>query len=197
LAALTLAGCARAADGRTPGEHRDPDGIVRTAGCATATSPPAMSIDGTPQPANQEELVALAGRLQPYAQAHFASVYTGLELHSERDRIRVYRKASTDFDAWVVREFAADCVEVVDARYSGTELKTLADRVSADLPYWQAKGLPIVSVGVKPDGSGIEVGTGDVERTKRELAQRYGTDAPITVVHSEPAVFGTEPRQPG
>jgi hypothetical protein len=148
-----------------------------------------MSIDGTPQPANQNELDALADRLQPYAQARFADVYTGLELRSEQDRIRVYRKPSTDFDAWVVRVFAADCVELVDARYSEKELAALADRVAADLPYWRAKGVPVNSVGAKPDGSGIEVGTTDVERTRRELAQRYGPDVPVIVVYAEPPVL--------
>jgi hypothetical protein len=148
-----------------------------------------MSIGGTPQPANQNDLVAVADRVQPYAQAHFATVYTGLELHSEQDRIRVYRKPSADFDAWLVREFARDCVEVVDARYSEKELAALADRVSGDLPYWQAKGVPVNLVSAKVDGSGIEVGTTDVERTRRELAQRYGPDAPITVVYGQPPVL--------
>jgi hypothetical protein len=147
-----------------------------------------MSIDGTPQPANQNDLDALAGRLQPYARAHFADVYTGLELRSPQDRIRVYRKPSTGLDAWVVREFAADCVELVDARYSATELAALVDRVTADLPYWQAKGVPVNVVSSRIDGSGIEVGSTDVERTKRELELRYGTDIPITVVYAEPAV---------
>jgi hypothetical protein len=188
LAVLALAGCARPGPGPPPVADRDPDGIVRTAGCATATSPPATSIAGTPQPANQNELDALAGRVQPYAQAHFAEVYAGLALRSEQERIRVYRKPSADFDAWIVGTFAADCVEVVDARYSERELRVWVDRVAADMPGWQAQGIPVNSVSGRIDGSGIEVGTTDVERVKRELAQRYGPDAPITVVYADAVV---------
>jgi hypothetical protein len=43
-------------------------------------------------------------------------------------RIRVYRKPSAEFDAWVVSAFAADCVEVVDARYSEKELRAWVER---------------------------------------------------------------------
>jgi hypothetical protein len=134
LAALALGGCARAGGhGVTPGGPVE-DAVVRTAGCATATSPPVMTIDGTPQPANQEELDALAGLVQPYAEAHFADVYTGLEIRSEVDRIRVYRMPSADFDAWITRAFARDCVEVVGAAHSAKELNALADRIAADIP---------------------------------------------------------------
>jgi hypothetical protein len=147
-----------------------------------------MSIDGTPQPANQNALDAVADRLQPYAQSHFADVYSGLELRSEQDRIRVYRKPSTGFDDWVVREFTADCVEVVDARFSTRQLQAMMDRLSADLPYWQARGVQINEFAAEVDGSGIEVGTTDVERTRSELAQRYGTEIPFNVVYAAPAV---------
>ena len=187
-AVLVLAGCAHGGTPGTPGPPAGTHGVVRTAGCATATSPPATSIDGTPQPANQNDLDELANRLQPYAQAHFADAYTGVELRSEQDRIRVYRKASAAFDAWVLREFAASCVEIVDARYTAVELTGLVQRISADAPYWQSLGVPMNLVSVNPDGSGIQVGTTEVERARRELARRYGTGIAITVVYAEPVV---------
>lgn len=187
--ALALAGCAR--PGTAPGGHPDAAGMVRTAGCATATSPPAMSIDGTPQPANQERLDGVANRLQPYAQAHFADVFTGVELRSEQDRIRVYRKPSADFDAWMVANFATDCVEIVDALHSAKELTALQDRIVADIPYWQSRGVVVNEVSANPDGSGVQVGTTDVERARSELTQRYGADAPIEVVQANPVpAFG-------
>lgn len=162
---------------------------MRTDGCATATSPPAMSIDGTPQPANQNELSAIAVRVQQHAQFAFVDVYSGLELRSEQDRIRVYRKPSSEFDAWLVRDFAGDCVEVVDAEYAARDLQALATRIADDMTYWNSNGVPINSVGPKVDGSGVEVTTsGDIEQARSELAQRYGEDAPIIVGYGSPIV---------
>lgn len=191
VALLALAGCARPGHAaQAPGVSTD--GMVRTAGCATATSPPAMSIDGTPQPANQNYLDGIAGRLEPYAQAHFADVYSGLELRSAQDRIRVYRKPSASFDAWVLGQFTTDCVELADARFAKAELSALVDRVAADFGYWRAKQVAVNTVSAKVDGSGVEVGTTDVARATRELPRRYGTSIPITVVYAAPANF-----QPG
>ncbi|OLB80218.1 MAG: hypothetical protein AUI14_07505 [Actinobacteria bacterium 13_2_20CM_2_71_6] len=184
LVAFTVSGCAQGTT-NAPLAVPPPDGMLRTDGCATHTSPPAMTIDGTPQPANQNDLAALAGRVQPYADAHFADVYTGLELRSETDRIRVYRKPSAAFDAWIVKEFARDCVEVVDTAHNQRELQALADRISADMAYWQAQRLPINSVGASIDGT-VNVGTTEVDRARRELPQRYGTDIAIVVVFQGP-----------
>jgi hypothetical protein len=159
--------------------------VVRTAGCATATSPPAMTVDGTPQPANQEYLDGVAGRLQPFARAHFASVYSGLELRSAQNRLRVYRKPSPDFDAWMLSAFRSECIEAVDARHSEQELRALGDRVSADLDYWRKHGVQVSYFSVKSDGTDVEVATTDVARTKREFALRYGADAPLRFVYGD------------
>ena len=188
LAAFALAGCARATNDPVIVAGPSDDGIVRTDGCATATSPPVMTIDGTPQPANQEALDELAGRVQTYAEAHFADVYTGLELRSAVDRIRVYRKPSAGFDAWITREFAKDCVEVVAAKYSRPELDSLATRIMDDRDYWTAKGISISTVAVKVDGSGVEVGTTNVVQARRELPPYYGAAVTITVVYQDPVV---------
>jgi hypothetical protein len=145
-----------------------------------------MTVDGTPQPANQEHLDGVADRLQPYARAHFATVYSGLELRSEQDRLRVYRKPSADFDAWMLREFKSECVEAMDARHSEKELSALGDRVSADIAYWKAHGVQVSYISVKNDGTFVEVGTTDLARAKRELPSRYGTTAPLHIVYSVP-----------
>jgi hypothetical protein len=155
-----------------------------------ATSPPAMSIDGTPQPANQEALDNVAGRVQSVAQTRYADVYTGLELRSEQNRLRVYRVPSTDFDAWLVTAFKADCIEVVDAAHSAQELNALVDRISDDQAYWQAQHITISTVSPRVDGSGVDVTATDVARASPALVQRYGTAVPITVVYGEPPTLG-------
>jgi hypothetical protein len=180
---IALAGCA------TP-EKAAPGGPVSTAGCATATSPPAMSIDGTPQPANQEALDALAGRVESVAKARFADVYTGLELRQEQNRLRVYRVPSTAFDSWLVGTFKDDCLEVVDAAHSAQELDALVSRISGDSAYWQAQHIPISTVSPRVDGSGIDVTTTEVARASQALVQRYGTAVPIKVVYGEPPTLG-------
>ena len=196
LVAFVVAGCAGPGTGPTPGAGPDsprtpsaspaPGRVVRTAGCSTATSPPATAIDGTPQPANQEYLDGVAGRLRPFARAHFPDVYSGLELRSEQNRLRVYRKPSAAFDAWLLRAFASECVEAVDAPHSERELGALAGRVSADMDYWRKHGVPVSFVSAKGDGTDVEVGTTDVVRAKREFTLRYGAAAPLSVVYGEP-----------
>lgn len=195
IMATLLAGCAGPGTGPTPGASAygpptptvtpAPGRVVRTAGCSTATSPPAMTVDGTPQPANQEHLDGVAGRLQPYARAHFAGVYSGLELRSEQNRLRVYRMPSADFDAWMLREFTSECIEAVDARHSEQELSALGNRVSADLDYWRQHGVQMSYFSVKSDGTVVEVATTDVARTKREFTLRYGASAPFRFVYGE------------
>lgn len=186
MVVCTLAGCATPGTGPMPGASPARGRIVRTAGCATVTSPPAMTVAGTPQPANQEYLDGVAGRVQPYARAHFTSVYSGLELRSEQNRLRVYRKPSAGFDAWVLRDFKSECIEVVDALHSERELTAFAGRISGDFEYWRKKGVPVNYVSPAGDGSAVEVGTTDIERTKREFALRYGTAVPLKVVYGQP-----------
>jgi len=198
IVAFVLAGCSRPGTRPAPGANRvaaqapasapAQRRVVRTAGCATATSPPAMTVDGTEQPANQGYLDGIADRLQPYARAHFAAVYSGLELRSEQDRLRVYRMPSAGFDAWMLRAFAADCVEAVDAPHSQRELQTLGDRVAADMDYWTRHNVPVNFISVKNDGTVVEVGTTDIVRTKREFTVRYGPAAPLGFV------YGVQPR---
>lgn len=196
LGCLALAGCgpAGALDNGAPGGPAassgaptvSADGVLRTAGCATATSPPAMSIDGTPQPANQNALSAVAGRVQPRAETDFAAVYAGVALVQERDRIQVYRKPSPEFDQWIRRDFAADCVEVLDARYSAVELAAFQQRVTSDFEYWRQRGLQINSVGASFIRGVVVVGTLEVDRARRELPARYGPQVPIEVERQGP-----------
>jgi hypothetical protein len=190
--ALVFAGCARPGSSPSPADSRSPGTslVVVTDGCATATSPPAMAIDGTPQPANQEALDALAQRIQPYAEAHFADVYTGLELRSEQNRLRVFRVPSSTFDSWLLGTFAADCVEIVDAAHSAREVNDLATKITNDLAYWRAQHVSINTVSPRVDGSAVEVTTTtDVGKASAALVARYGTAIPIAVTKGDPPVL--------
>jgi hypothetical protein len=184
FAFFVLAGCGSATQaGAPPG-----DGVVRTAGCGPPTTAPAMTVGGTLQPANQNALDEIANRVQPYGMEHFAGVYTSVEIRSESNRIRVYRVPSAVFDAWILKEFAAVCVEVADARHSRQELTALGQRIADDIDYWNAQGIPINSISPAHDGSGVQVTTTNIAKASEELPARYGTDAPITITYGEPAV---------
>jgi hypothetical protein len=189
--ALVFSACARPGASPSPGDSPSPgaSSVLVTDGCATATSPPAMTIDGTPQPANQEALDALAQRIQPYAETHFADVYTGLELRSEQNRLRVYRVPSSTFDSWLLGTFAADCVEVVDAAHSAREVNALATKITDDHAYWQSQHISINTVSPRVDGSAVDVTTTDVDKASAALLARYGTAIPIAVTKGDPPVL--------
>lgn len=168
---------------------RRADGVVQTAGCAFATTTPAMEISGTPQPENQNRLDEVAGRLNPVASSRFPDVYASVELVQIHDRILVRRKPSASFDAWVLRDFARDCVEIVDARYSMVELRARADRISADTAYWRSRGVQINMIGPRPDKGDIEIGVSDVDKAKKLLPAYYGPGVPLEIVKAEPVTF--------
>ncbi len=141
---------------------------------------------GTPQPANQNAHDEIAGRIEPYAQQHFADVYAGLELNNPDNRVRVFRVPSAAFDTWITGTFAEVCVELVDARHPAAELTALATRIADDFDYWRSVGVPIYSTSPLYDGSGVQVTTSDVTKARPQLLLRYGANAPIIVVAAEP-----------
>ncbi len=176
-----------AATPTAPGGTSPGSGAELTAGCSVHTGPPQPSIDGTPQPANQNALREVAQRVQETAAVRFADVYAGVALYQVGDRIRVYRKPSADFDAWIRRDFADECVEVYDARYSARELYAWQERINADDSSWRARGVHIVSSGADFVLGEIEVGVeaADVELARREFPLRYGAEAPIIIVEGK------------
>jgi len=188
LALLALAGCSHGSGNTAapkPSAVKGADGILRTAGCETATVPPAPTADGTPQFSNQSDLDSVLSQLEPYAQQHFADVYSGAEVRSETDRVRIYRVPSAAFDAWVTSAYTKDCVEVADAKHSAQELTALANRIADDLTYWKSVGIPVWTIAPLYDGSAVQVGTTNVAGATRELPLRYGADAPLVVVYSD------------
>jgi hypothetical protein len=177
-AVLALAACAKdATDAASPGAE------LTTAGCATATSPPAMEIDGTPQPANQEALDGLAGRVRAKAEADFADVYTGLRLLPEQNRIEVFRKPSAAFDDWVGHEFAGDCVQLTTSDYSAKELEARQALVVDDLDYWRRQGIEVRAVSADIVRGVVVAGVAesDVDDATKRLPAHYGAGVPIKV----------------
>jgi hypothetical protein len=188
LALLALAGCAQSSGsnaGPQPSAVKGADGILRTAGCETATVAPAPTVDGTPQFSNQGDLDSVVSQLEPYAQQHFADVYSGVEVRLQTNRLRVYRVPSAAFDAWLTSTYTRTCIEVADGKHSEKELTALANRIAGDLTYWQSVGIPVWTISPLYDGSAVQVGTTNVAGANRELPLRYGADAPLVVVYSE------------
>jgi hypothetical protein len=181
---FVLAGCGSGNQAGAPSG----DGLVRTAGCGLPTTAPAMTVDGTPQPANQGALDEIADRIQAGSAGRFSGIYTGVEIRSQSSRVRVYRVPSPDFDAWILKDFAAVCVELADSSHSRQELTALQQRIAADVEYWKAQGIAINSIAVATDGSGVQVTTTDVAKASAELPARYGANAPITITYGEAAV---------
>ncbi|GAA1825227.1 hypothetical protein HC028_24555 [Planosporangium flavigriseum] len=163
------------------------DGVVRTAGCTGRTSPPANSIAGTPQPANQEFLSVLAGRIRTYAEAHFADLFTDVGMRQETNRIRVYRKPSAAFDNWIRHDFATECVEMVDAPYSAPELQAFLGQVEADRAYWKAHGIQFNRVSVDDSGTvTIGVEQARLEQARREIPSHY--NFPVVIDEADPVI---------
>lgn len=162
-----------------------PGRVVLSAGCATA-DPSAAAEDEHGLPANQNKLFDVYGRLNPVANRRFRAVYAGAALASARDRLMVYRKPSAEFDRWVRRDFARDCVEVHDAAYSAREIRARVEQVIADRAYWAGRNITIASAGLDYMGQAVPVAIiGDVEQARAEFAVRYRSGPPIVVSESK------------
>jgi hypothetical protein len=155
-------------------------GEWRTAGCELVRFPQRVAPSASPR------LEAAMARVDRGGRGEFAASYAGIEVDERRGRAIVYRVPSAAFDDFI-REAAEDsCVVVRDAAYSGRALTEWHDRVLADLGFWTHRGVRIVSIGARHDGSGVEVGVRDVPRARGELLGRYGQDAPLLFVEQEP-----------
>jgi hypothetical protein len=153
---------------------------ARTSGCGESPSPGPILLDG------------VANRLRSQAESRFRDSFAEIEI---TDRVRVFRKPSAELDAWVLQEFSADCVELVDAPYSGREIHALRDRINADRDYWLRQGIALNTVTVGVDGTiTIGVGEGQKEKAGAAVPVRYGTRV---IVHEQgpipPAIGTVEP----
>jgi hypothetical protein len=162
------------------------DGVLETPGCTGYNPPTATMVDGTPVAPNQEALSELAMRIQPYAMSHFGDVFATVEFRPD-GRLRLNRKPSRALDAWVMREFAAECVEIADAKATSSEMEAWARRI--DIRYWERRGIRIYTMGGDPvDGIlVIEVAEPDLARAREEIPKKY-PDLPIRVEKGAPVV---------
>ncbi|WP_328462575.1 hypothetical protein OHA21_35620 [Actinoplanes sp. NBC_00393] len=180
LAAGTLvlsgAGCTGVSGAAVP-ERAGLTGTWRTAGCEFSRLPHGARIPIIPA-----RLSAAMDRIERGGRERFAASFAGIEIDQRRVRAIVYRVPSAAFDDYVRQSAEDNCVVVRDAAHAVAELGDWHDRVVADLPYWTAQGVRIVTVGSRHDGVGVEIGTRDFERARRWLPARYGVEAPLVFV---------------
>lgn len=166
-----------------------------TAGCALSRTPQAVTVGGTTMLVTPPALAAAMARIEAGGRADFAASYAGLEVDQQRVQAIVYRVPSVEFDDFVRHAAEDACVIVRDAAFGLADLTAWQERIVADLDRWRARGLPVTSVGARHDGAGVEIGTADVARARREMLSEYGERAPLVFVEQGPAV--PLPSRPG
>lgn len=143
---------------------------VPACGSAAANPPPPPA---TTQASDASEAAA---QVERWARERFPQLYAGLE--TQDGKVLVYRKPSAEFDEGLRGlQLPAPAVPL-DAPYSSPELEALASRIVADIPYWRAQGIEIMSVGARHDGTAVEVGSPQAQRLAPLLPGRYGTTPP-------------------
>jgi hypothetical protein len=193
---LMIGGCGDADDGPAI----DEPGLVggwSTAGCELLRLPEHVTVAGVSMPATPAKLGAVMARIDQAGRGDFAGSYAGLQVDERRVRAIVYRVPSAAFDDFIRGTAEDACIVVRDAAHSATDLAYWHDRVLADLAYWTEQGIRIATIGARHDGTGVEVGSRNVARARRELPARYGTRAPLIFVEEGPFVpLASPPRRP-
>lgn len=182
---MTAPGCG-SEDGADPSQPSGPTGGWRTAGCEFSRAPHFTTMGSRRLPATPPRLAAAMERIDRGGRERFADSFAGLEVDQGRVRAVVYRVPSEAFDDFIRYSAEDSCVVVRDAAHAVAELTEWHDRVVADLPYWTAQGIRITTVGSRHDGAGVEIGTRDLEATRRGFRSRYGDGAPLVLVEEGP-----------
>ncbi|OJF15681.1 hypothetical protein [Couchioplanes caeruleus] len=157
-----------------------------TAGCEFSRSPETMTVGGHVVPVTSERLAAAMARIDAGGRTDHAGSYAGLEVDQERVRAIVYRVPSATFDDFIRRAAQDACIFVRDAEHSLSELAGWQAGITADLDTWKSRGVRISTISARHDGVGIEIGTQDVERARREMRRHYGRSAPLIFVEEGP-----------
>jgi hypothetical protein len=170
-----------------------------TAGCEFARAPETVEVGGRILPVTPAPLEAAIARIEAGGRADHAASYAGLEVDQQHVRAIVYRVPSAEFDDFIRFSAENTCIVVRDAVHGLAELTVWHDRVVADLAAWEAEGVRISTVVARHDGTGVEVGTPDVDLARIELPRRYGHNAPLIFVEQAPVVpmAGPAPRTGG
>ena len=167
----------------------EPTGLTggwRTAGCEFHRETMTITVNGRTTAATPPNLEAAIARIESGGRDRYAVSYAGIEVDQQNVRAIVYRVPSAAFDHFIRNSAEDTCIEVRDAPHSLAELTTLHDRIAADLPMWERRGIRIWTVGARHDGAGVEIGTEDVERARQEMPTVYGAQAPLVFVEQGP-----------
>jgi hypothetical protein len=184
---LMIGGCGEF-EGAEQAEHAALAGGWRTAGCEFSRPPEHTEMGGIRMPITPAPLRAAMERIEQGGRTRFRDSYAGIEVDQLRVRAVVYRVPSSvdGFDDFIRHAAENTCIVVRDAAHAVAELGTWHDRVVADLAFWTARGVRIVTVGSRHDGAGVEVGTRDLDRARRDLPAHYGIEAPLVFVEEGP-----------
>jgi hypothetical protein len=167
------------------------DGVLRTLGCGGR----AGNAIATPSPGtSNSDISGLLLRMRPYLSDHFSDVYAGGSYTDVPGALRVYRKPSAAFDAWIMQEFARDCVEVVDAKYSLADMNKFIGRLWDDADYWSERGIDITMVNGDAKNGVLEVTVTpeSVDQARQKMPARY-PDVPIAIKAADVVGSGTSP----
>jgi hypothetical protein len=189
-----------ACGGPSEAARPEPTGLTggwSTAGCEFARVPVTTTMGGHVMPATPPKLGAAIARIEDGGRGRYSRSYAGIEVDQARVRAIVYRVPSSAFDKFVRNSAEDTCIVVRDAEHGLAELTSWHDRVVADLPMWEKRGVRISSVGARHDGAGVEIGTPDVDTARQEMAARYGVRAPLLFVEQGPVVPFTPSPRPG
>jgi hypothetical protein len=139
-------------------------------------------------PMTDPDLDALSSQLRQTAEADFASSFSNLEI---TDRIRVFRKPDSAFDAWVKGTFARECVELLDVAHSARENRELIDRIESDRGYWTEKGISINTLSVSATGTlQLGISGGDLAEVETTMHDRYQRPVRVTEEGAVPPAGG-------
>jgi hypothetical protein len=189
LLGLTLmtASCGDPAERDAPG----PAGLLggwSTAGCEFHREMATTRMGDVVMPATPPDLEAAMARIEEAGRGEFAASFAGLEVDQLTVRAIVHRVPSAAFDDFIRQAADNTCIEVRDAAYNQGDLQTWHDVVVADLPAWSARGVDIVTVAPRHNGSGVEVGVRNLAEAAKSLQVRYGPEAPLIYVEQDPVV---------
>ncbi|MFG1989425.1 hypothetical protein ACGFJ7_05500 [Actinoplanes sp. NPDC048988] len=184
-AILMIAGCGDQPEDQ-PVDRPGLTGGWSTAGCEFHRRAEHVPVAGLLMPATPAKLEAAMDRIDRGGRTEFADSYAGLEVDQQRVRAIVYRVPSAAFDQFIRRAAEDACIVVRDADHSATDLAFWHDRVLADIQFWSHRGIRLVSIGARHDGTGLEIGTRDLDRARLELPARYGARAPLLFIEEGP-----------
>ncbi|WP_405020662.1 hypothetical protein OHV05_31180 [Kitasatospora sp. NBC_00070] len=195
---LRSAGTPRPVSGASPVASPSSPSPAASSGAPSAPAPPADPFacpgsspasesptdPGPSGPANDPVVQTAAGTVSALGPRDYPEQFAGVCVDSAEHTLYVYRVPGSDFDTAARQQAQRPglTLRFVDAKYSAAQLKPIAARIRADLP-WRSLDGTITSVSTMADGSGIRVGSARANAVRAELLAAYGPA--VTVVQEE------------